>query len=124
SPASADITHRIRWLWHHPVLQVTDALHLHAHHVAHFEPTWRLHAGGHAATRTSGDHIARLQRPGGGGVFDHFFPVMNHVAGVVVLAHLTVDGGAKLQVVRGGDLVGGDNPGTERAVRIPGFTQV
>src|SRR5262249_6969398 len=113
-----------RWLWYHPVLQIADALNLHPHHVTYLQPPRRLHACGHATTCTSRDDIARLERPRGGGVFDHLFPVVNHVAGVVMLAYFAIDSRTKRQIVGIGDLVGGDDPGTERAMRVPGLAQV
>ena len=71
-----------------------------------------------------GDHVPGLQRAGLGQDLDLAEAVEDQLVGVGLLAQLSVDVGPDAERVRVAELVGGDDPGTKRAMRVPGLTQV
>ena len=81
----------------------------------------RLAHGADPGRCTGGDHVAGLERERLREVGDLLKAAVDHLARVAVLAQLVVDPGLDLKRVRVAELVGGDDPRTERTVGIEGL---
>ena len=104
----------------HGVAELADPVDLDAYRVADLEQAVgeRLAHGADACRGAGGDDVARLERERLGEVRHLLEAVVDHLAGVAVLAQLVVDVSPDREVVRIAELLGRDQPRPERAVRV------
>ena len=95
----------------HFILNRPNPFHLTLHHIARFQPFGRGAPGAHAARRAGGDHVARFESHPARERFEDRRNFIDQILGVTVLLRHAIDATAHIQVVRIGNLIGGDNPG-------------
>ncbi len=106
----------------HVLLLFAEALDAEADGLAGAEEGGGLHAEADAGGGAGGDDVARVKGEELAQVADELADAKDHFAGVAVLATLAIDLEPDGQVLRVGDFVFGDEPGSDWAERVAAFS--
>ena len=107
----------------HGIFDKTDTLDLDPHAVAYLEKRRWLHGRPYPARRARENQITRLQRHRTAEMGNLIEDVENHMPSVGVLPGFAVDRTCQLEPLRVAELVGGDDPGTDRCMGIERLSQ-
>ena len=80
-----------------------------------------IHSPGHAHGSSRSNQVAWLQRHSRTDVGNECSDIKDHLAGIDVLPHLAVHRGAQVELLRVGDFVARNHPGTARCIGVGGL---
>jgi hypothetical protein len=106
------------------ILDIADPSDLYPHPIPYLQIAARCHFNPHTAACPGGDNIPRLQGKHGGEDRHLIEAIEDHVTGIGRLPDLAVYQGTQIQGVRiAVNLIGRDDPGTDRPVGIKRLTE-